>query len=77
MELTEISETVSSPLTDRSMVEVLTLTGFAVELVEPRFLSYSMSRGFTPPVAFISVYLRVPIIWRFFGKQLLVIAQKA
>ena len=64
-------------LTDRSMVEVLTLTGFAAERVEPRFLPYSMSQGFTPPVGFMSVYLRVPFLWRFFGKQFLVIARKA
>ena len=46
------------PLTDRSMVEILTLTGFAVERVEPRFLPYSMSQGFTPPIGFISLYIR-------------------
>lgn len=63
-------------LTDRSMVEVLTLTGFAVERVEPRFLPYSMSQGFTPPVGFMSVYLRVPFLWRVFGRQFLVIAGK-
>jgi|tagenome__1003787_1003787.scaffolds.fasta_scaffold20974445_4 SAM-dependent methyltransferase len=64
-------------LTDRSMVEVLTLTGFAAERVEPRFLPYSMSQGFTPPVGFMSVYLRISFLWRFFGKQFLVIARKA
>jgi SAM-dependent methyltransferase len=64
-------------LTDRSMIEVLTLSGFAAERVEPRFLPYSMSQGFTPPVAFMSVYLRLHFLWRFFGKQFLVIARKA
>jgi SAM-dependent methyltransferase len=65
------------PLTDRSMIEILTLTGFAVERVEPRFLPFSMSQGFTPPVEFISLYLRVPFLWRIFGKQFLLIARKA
>ncbi len=65
------------PLTDRSMIEILTLTGFAVERVEPRFLPYSMSHGFTPPVVFISLYLRLPFLWRIFGKQFLLIARKA
>jgi SAM-dependent methyltransferase len=64
------------PLTDRSMVEILTLTGFAVERVEPRFLPYSMSQGFTPPVAFISLYIHIPLLWRFFGKQFLLIGRK-
>jgi SAM-dependent methyltransferase len=65
------------PLTDRSMVEILTLTGFAVERVEPRFLPYSMSQGFTPPVEFMSVYIRFPFLWRIFGKQFLVVGRKS
>ena len=64
------------PLTDRSMVEILNLVGFAVERVEPRFLPYSMSQGFTPPVALIALYLRVPFLWRFFGKQFLIVGRK-
>jgi SAM-dependent methyltransferase len=64
------------PLTDRSLVEILTLIGFAVERVEPRFLPYSMSQGLTPPVALISIYLRIPLLWRRFGQQFLVVARK-
>jgi hypothetical protein len=64
------------PLTDRSMVEILTLTGFAMERVEPRFLSYSMSQGFTPPLGLIPLYLRVPLLWRIFGKQFLLVGRK-
>ena len=65
------------PLTDRSMTEILTLTGFAVERAEPRFLPYSMSQGFTPPVGLISLYIRLPFLWRILGKQFLVIARKS
>jgi SAM-dependent methyltransferase len=64
------------PLTDRSMVEILTLTGFAVERADPRFLPYSMSQGFTPPVGLISLYIRAPFLWPFFGKQFLLVARK-
>jgi SAM-dependent methyltransferase len=64
------------PLTDRSMVEVLDLTGFAVERVVPRFLPYSMSQGFSPPVALISLYLHLPLLWRIFGKQFLIVGRK-
>jgi SAM-dependent methyltransferase len=65
------------PLTERSIVEILTLTGFAVERVEPRFLPYTMSQSFTPPIQFISLYLRFPLVWRILGKQFLVVARKA
>ena len=63
-------------LTDRALVEIFNLLGFAVDRVEPRFLPYSMSQGLTPPASFISLYLRVPLLWRIFGKQFLVIARK-
>ena len=64
------------PLSDLSLVEGLSLTGFAVQQSVPRFLPYSMSQGFTPPLAAVSLYLKLPWAWRFFGKQFLVIAQK-
>lgn len=64
------------PLTDRSLVEILSLTGFAVERVVPRFLPYSMSQSFTPPVALVAAYLRLPLVWPLFGKQFLVVARR-
>jgi SAM-dependent methyltransferase len=64
------------PLTDRSMIEILTLTGFTVERVEPRFLPYSMSQGFTPPIGFLTLYIRLPFLWRILGKQFLLIARR-
>jgi SAM-dependent methyltransferase len=63
------------PLTDRSLVEGLRLCGFAVERVEPRFLPYSMSQGWTPPIGLLRLFLRCPPLWRLFGKQFLVIAR--
>jgi SAM-dependent methyltransferase len=64
------------PLTDRSLLEGLSLVGFAVERCIPRFLPYSMSQRFHPPVGLVSLYLRMPFIWPFFGKQFLVIGRK-
>ena len=63
------------PLTDRAMVEILTLIGFTIERVEPRFLPYTMSQAFTPPIGLISLYIRAPFLWRFFGKQFLIVAK--
>jgi SAM-dependent methyltransferase len=64
------------PLTDRSLVEGLRLSGFVVERVEPRFLPYSMSQLWTPPIAFLRLYLRCPAVWRWFGRQFLVVARR-
>jgi hypothetical protein len=61
---------------DRSLVEGLRLCGFAVERVDPRFLPSSMSQGWTPPIAFLRLYLRCPAAWRWFGRQFLVVARR-
>ncbi len=64
------------PLTDRSLVEGLSLAGFAVERCVPRFLPYTMSQRYNPPVSCVALYLRLPLLWRVFGKQFLVIGRK-
>jgi SAM-dependent methyltransferase len=64
------------PLTEVSLSEGLRNRGFTVERCEPRFLPYTMVSGRQYPLFFIRLYLRLPIAWRFFGKQFLVIARK-
>lgn len=64
------------PLTELSLQEGLELTGFSVEEAWPRFLPYSMSQGFTPPLALLRLYLRLPLLWPLVGKQFLLVARK-
>lgn len=64
------------PLTDKSLVEVLELTGFVIERAVPRFLPYTMSRERNPPLWTLTLYLRLPFVWPLFGKQFLVVARK-
>jgi SAM-dependent methyltransferase len=64
------------PLTELSLRELLELSGFHIELCLPRFLPYSMATGFRPPVWTVFLYLRLPWLWRLFGKQFLVVAVK-
>jgi SAM-dependent methyltransferase len=63
-------------LTELSLSEGLGNRGFMIERCEPRFLPYTMVSGRQYPLVFIRLYLRLPIAWRFFGKQFLVIARK-
>jgi SAM-dependent methyltransferase len=64
------------PLSDRSMVEALEVSGFQTERVIPRFLPFTMS-GLGPSFAFlVRAYLLFPLAWRIWGKQFLVIARK-
>jgi SAM-dependent methyltransferase len=62
------------PLTERSLVELLELNGFTMERVEPRFLPYTAVGKPRSPRFAIALYLRVPLLWKLFGGQFLVIA---
>lgn len=64
------------PLTDRSCAELLAIHGFTIERTFPKFLPYSMSNGFTPPLFMVRLYLRIPPFWTLLGKQFLIIARK-
>lgn len=64
------------PFTEESIAEVLSLKGFRVIEKVDRFLPYTMSNGKKPPLFALKIYLKFPFIWRFFGKQFLVIAEK-
>ena len=63
-------------LSDRSIEEALKLNGFDIECLIPQFLPFSMQGGPPPSPLLLSIYLRLPVAWRFFGKQFLVIAHK-
>ena len=63
-------------LTELSLKERLETLGFSCLTVEPRFLPYTMVSGPQYPPFAIWLYLRLPIAWRFLGKQFLVIAKK-
>lgn len=64
------------PLTDLALGELLQLKGFDLDLSVSRFLPYSMSQGSTPPLSLVKIYLNTRFLWRFFGKQFLVIGRK-
>jgi hypothetical protein len=63
-------------LTELSVKECLETAGFRSEYVLDRFLPYTMVNAPQYPVAFLWFYLRAPFAWKWFGKQLLVIAAK-
>ena len=63
-------------MSDRSVAEILGLTGFEIEQQVARFLPYTMSGTRNPPLALLSAYLRMPAIWPLFGKQFLVVGER-
>jgi SAM-dependent methyltransferase len=64
------------PLTELSLAEVLKKCGFDIEVCTDRFLPYTMSDGREYPIWTLRVYLVLPSLWRFFGKQFLIVARR-
>lgn len=64
------------PLTELSLAEVLKKCGFTVEVSRERFLPYTMSDAREYPIWTLRVYLFLPVVWKIFGEQFLVVARK-
>jgi SAM-dependent methyltransferase len=64
-------------LTDLSVCEAMQNSGFRIRRSIPRFLPYSMVNQPRYPLAFVRLYLAIPLAWRLFGKQFLVRAERA
>jgi len=64
-------------LTESSLAEALSTQGFGIEKKIGRFLPYTMSQGRQYPTWILRMYLAMPAAWPLFGKQFLVIGQKA
>jgi SAM-dependent methyltransferase len=65
------------PLSNETLAEALRLFGFQIVSSLPRFLPYTMVNRRPVPMALVSLYLKLPLLWRFFGKQFLVIGRKS
>lgn len=64
------------PLSHLSLVEAMMLAGFQPERVVDRFLPYTMNNGAPTADFIIKTYLKLPLAWKFFGKQFLVVGRK-
>lgn len=64
------------PLSERSLVEALHVCDFEMIRVIDRFLPYTTQSRLPKAPLLVRWYLLLPVVWRFFGKQFLVIARK-
>jgi SAM-dependent methyltransferase len=69
-------------LTEHSLVEALTISGFSIQRLIPQFLPYTAksklglaSRG-RLGIYLVKWYLKLPFLWRIFGQQTFVVARK-
>lgn len=63
-------------LTEASLGEAMENNGYRVALSEPRFLPYTTINQPAYPMAFVKLYLALPLAWRFFGGQFLVVGER-
>jgi SAM-dependent methyltransferase len=63
-------------LSDWSLSEALETRGFRIEQRIAQFLPYTMAHQRKKPIWLVGLYLALPLAWKFFGKQFLIIASK-
>ena len=63
------------PLSDESMREALLASGYEIMTLVPRFLPFSAKSGLPKSPVLIRLYLAVPLAWRLFGRQMLIVAK--
>ena len=65
------------PFTHLTMVEALATGDLEVETLIPRFLPYTTVGARTTSLTLVKWYLRLPVVWRFFGAQFFVVAKQS
>ena len=65
-----------TPLSNLSLTELLEIHGFKIIQQIPRFLPYNMVRVKKRPLFLVTLYLRLPFLWYFWGKQFFIVATK-
>ena len=66
-----------TPIDDRGLAEALEVNGFTVVKTIARFLPYTTKSRLPKSIFLLKMYLRLPLVWKFIGKQSLLIAQPA
>jgi len=65
-----------TPITDRSLAEILTALDFKVVEQRARFLPYTTCSSLPQASWLIRLYLKLPLAWPLFGRQFLLRAAK-
>jgi hypothetical protein len=65
-----------TPITDRSLVELLEHLDYSVELCYPKFLPYTTRSSIPKSLWLVRGYVRFPPAWRILGKQFLIRARR-
>lgn len=63
------------PITHFALEELLTIIGFNIDVLIPRFLPYSTQGRPSSPIL-LKYYLKIPLLWQFLGGQMFIKASK-
>ena len=66
-----------TPIDDRGLTEALEVSGYAVTRVIDRFLPFTTKSRLPKSLFLLRAYLRLPLAWKIFGAQALLVAQPA
>lgn len=64
------------PVSDRSLDEVMRAIGYKMDVVYPQFVPYTTKSRFPRALFLIRWYLKTPLLWKIFGKQMFVVGRK-
>ncbi len=64
------------PLSDKSVAEALRMTGYHIDRAFPKFLPYTTKSRIPKYPILVFIYLKLPFLWNFFGKQMLILGRK-
>jgi predicted SAM-dependent methyltransferase len=64
------------PISDSSLKDLLIINNFKIIKCYPKFMPWSAKHKLSKLTFLLKVYLRVPLLWKIFGKQLFLAAQK-
>lgn len=65
-----------TPISDRSLSDLLVINNFKINVCYPRFMPWSPKTKLSKFTFLLTIYLRFPLLWKLFGKQLFMVAQK-
>ena len=65
-----------TPITDRSLVELLRHIDFVIEDCYPKFLPYTTASAIPKSLWLVRGYVKIPLAWRVLGKQFLIRARR-
>jgi len=64
-------------LTEASLGEAMEIEGYQIDVLLPKFLPFTMVAAPEYPMFFVRLYIALPLLWRWRGKQFLIVARKS